>query len=245
MGDRDAAAMISVLVEPAAARPGATIALEAPETHHLRVRRISIGARLRLLDGAGGVGDGVLEEWGGTTAVVRVERWERVEPPTPLHLLVAAGDRDRFGWLAEKCAEVGVSELVPLRSERTDGVAGRVRADHLPKLRRRAREAIKQSGAAWAPVIGELMTVTEAVARLSTGPRWLADIAGTVPAAAGPPPSAVAVGPEGGFTPDERAWLVRAGFEPIRLGPHLMRFETAAIAAAVLARFSTPGAVHE
>jgi 16S rRNA (uracil1498-N3)-methyltransferase len=235
--------VISVLARPGSLAPGSRASLEEDEVHHLRVRRAVSGAMVRVLDGAGAVGEGVLD-LGSGDASVHLARVDRVEPPAPLQLLVAAGDRDRFGWLAEKCAELGVTELVPVETERTRPVASRLRAGHLDRLRRRAREAIKQSGAAWAPVVGDLLSLEAAVERAASGPRWLADPAGRSPAV-GESPVAVAVGPEGGFGTDERALLVRAGFEPVRLGPNVMRFETAALAAAVLARASTRGAVHE
>lgn len=235
--------MISVLASPGSLATGSPVSLDEEECHHLRVRRAVGGTIVRVLDGAGAVGEGVLS-LGPNDASVQLARVDRVEPPVPLRLLVAAGDRDRFGWLAEKCAELGVTALVPMETERTRQVASRVRAGHLDKLRRRSREAIKQSGAAWAPVLADLLPLETAVERVVSGPRWLADPAGRVPAT-GESPVAVAVGPEGGFSPEERALLVRAGFEPVRLGPHVMRFETAAVAAAVLARVATRGAVHE
>jgi 16S rRNA (uracil1498-N3)-methyltransferase len=240
---RGEAGVISVLAEPGALLRGATILLDAEECHHLQVRRASSGVMVRVLDGAGAVGEGVLER-GARNALVHLERVDRVEPPIPLRLVVAAGDRDRFVWLAEKCAELGVSDLIPVETERTRQVSSRLRAGHLDKLRRRAREAIKQSGAAWAPMVGDLVSLEVAAERLSTGPRWLGDPAGR-PAFPGEPPLAAVVGPEGGFNPGERAFLVKAGFEPIQFGPHIMRFETAAIAAAVLARACVKGAEHE
>ena len=68
---------------------------------------------------------------------------------------VGAGDRDRFGWLVEKATELGVTEIVPLETERTRGVATGCGPEQLDKLRRRAREALKQCGGAWAPVLRE------------------------------------------------------------------------------------------
>lgn len=236
--------MISVLVPPAGLVPGGVLQLEPEEAHHLRVRRVAAGERLRLLDGVGGVGQGTFGP-DAAGATVRVDQVDRVEPPRPLRLLVGAGDRDRFGWLAEKCAETGVTELHPVESARAQAVAARLRPAHLERLARRARGAIKQSGAAWAPVVGALASLEEAIARAGDGPRWLADAAGEPAGGMAAPPVAVAIGPEGGFTPEERALLVQAGFLPVRLGPHVMRFETAAVAAAVLARSAQPGAVHE
>jgi 16S rRNA (uracil1498-N3)-methyltransferase len=234
--------MITVLAGRGTIRAGATVTLDDDERHHLRVRRVTPGTPLRLLDGAGGIGEGELSAEGGE---VLVDRAEQVEPPAPLQLIVAAGDRERFSLLAEKCAELGVTELIPAETERTRGVATRVHPGHIERIRRRALEAIKQSGCAWAPAVSGLTELAGAIGRTGQGPRWLADGAGESPAGWSAPPVAVAVGPEGGFTADEHALLVREGFRPVRLGPHVLRFETAAIAAAVVARLSFGGRVHE
>jgi RsmE family RNA methyltransferase len=114
---------------------------------------------------------------------------------------VAAGDRDRFGWLVEKSAELGVTHLLPLETERTRGVGTRVRPTHIGKLQRRAFEAIKQSGAAWAPTVSEPMELETFINRERDGVRWLADADGQAPpSVATSEPAWTAVGPEGGFT---------------------------------------------
>ena len=77
---------------------------------------------------------------------VEVDSLERRLAPPELMLAVGAGDRERFTWVVEKAVELGVTTLVPLETERTAGVATRVRAVHLAKLRRQALEATKQCG---------------------------------------------------------------------------------------------------
>jgi 16S rRNA (uracil1498-N3)-methyltransferase len=165
--------------------------------------------------------------------VVDVIQAERSPRPAPLWLAVGAGDRDRFGWLVEKAAELGATDLVPLETERTAGVASRVRDTQLDRLRRQALEAIKQCGAAWAPVVHPPEPLPAFLARATPGQRWLAD-------ADGPPPPAaldssrvtVVVGPEGGLTPAEQGLVREAGYQPVGLAPAILRFETAALAAA-------------
>ena len=95
--------------------------------------------------------------WGSELWRARVKAgWWRSSAPSRRRgrpsstLAVGAGDRDRFGWLVEKAAELGVTTLVPIETARTTGVATRLRGKHLEKLRRQALEAIKQSGAPWA-----------------------------------------------------------------------------------------------
>lgn len=226
--------MITLLVEAGVLAPERDIKLVEAERHHLRVRRARAGDPVRLVDGRGGVGDGTLVgvPSEGTVHVATL----RSEPaPTCRGLAVAAGDRDRFEWLVEKAAELGVTDLIPLETDRTVGVATRVRGQHLDRLQRRAYEAIKQSGAAWAPVVHLPHTLAELVSREREGMRWLADQeGGSPPSAPAGDPAWTAIGPEGGFTEAERQLLRDEGWSPVRLGRHTLRFETAALIAAAL-----------
>ena len=241
VGRRGSGDVITVLVGGRAA-VGDTVALDTDEAHHLRVRRAT-DTRVQVRNGAGLSGYGVLTERGGRFAVT-IERAELVPAPAPLVLAVGAGDRERFGLLVEKAAELGVSRVVPLETERSRSVAGRLRDDHVIRLRRRALEAVKQSGAAWAPDVSSIVRLdaflSDDAAAGESGTeiprlRWLADGEGTLPPAgiATSQPVTVIVGPEGGLTAEERAAALDAGYGAISLGPHVLRFETAAVAAAV------------
>jgi 16S rRNA (uracil1498-N3)-methyltransferase len=230
-----------VLVGPGAT-PGATLELDDAEAHHLRVRRAEGELRVELRDGAGLAGAGVVR-LEGKSATVLVERAERVSPAVPLRLAVGAGDRDRFGWLVEKAAELGVTDIHPVDTERTAGVATRVRAGTLDKLRRRGVEALKQCGGLWAPTVHEPEPLREFLARTFPGERWLADASGTAPPAlAASTPLTAVIGPEGGLTEEEWAAAAASGYRPVRLGPFTLRFETAALAAAAYASAARIGA---
>ena len=224
---------MNVLVPVGSLVTGARIVLDALEVHHLRVRRAGAGEAIRLLDGAGGVGEGTLE-LGRKDAVVTVGTVHREEPPLPLVLAIGAGERDRFAWVVEKAAELGVTEIVPLETEHTRGVASRIRGAQVERFRRRTLEAIKQCGATWAPQVREPVPLQQFAAEPRTGVRWLAALEGGVPpAGVGGQAVTIAVGPEGGFTPEERWAFEAAGFVPVRFGDHILRFETAALAGAV------------
>jgi 16S rRNA (uracil1498-N3)-methyltransferase len=229
-GGRDPA-MITLLARPGSLVAGAAVPLEPEEEHHLAVRRAGPEAAIEVLDGAGSRAEAVVRR-DGRRLCVKVERLTTEPPPVPLVLAVGAGDRDRFGLLAEQAAQLGATRLVPLETVRTLSVATRLRPAHLDRIRRRAREGIKQSGAVWAPTVDEPVPLAGFLSRPRAGTAWLADAEGAVPT--GLPaaePLTVAVGPEGGFTEEELALLRGAGFSPMRLGPHLLRFETAAVAA--------------
>ncbi|MFI5210585.1 MAG: RsmE family RNA methyltransferase, partial [Gemmatimonadales bacterium] len=165
--------MISILADPGTLVAGTWLAVPESESHHLRVRRAADGTEVRVLDGEGNVGSGVLA-WNRKSAMVEIARIAAEPRPPDLTLAVGAGDRDRLGWLAEKSAERGVTDLVPLETARTGGVATRLRGDQLDRLQVRAREAIKQSGAAWAPRIHMMMVLDELLGRPAIGHRWVA-----------------------------------------------------------------------
>ena len=223
--------MITVLVSPGAAA-GRRERLDDAEQHHLRVRRVHDGERVALRDGAGLVGIGRIAIVGKAWEV-EIENAERRARPAALTLAVGAGDRERFGWVVEKAVELGVTRIVPLVTARTVDVATRLRESHLDKLRRQALEATKQCGAAWAVDVEAPETLETFAAREEPRLRWLADAAGE------PPPAtldgsavSVVVGPEGGLEEKERTTLVAAGYRPLALSAHTLRFETAALAAA-------------
>ena len=237
--------MHSVLVVPGILAEGTQVPLEDDERHHLKVRRAAPGDPVRAFDGAGAVASGTLTvNHDGFAPLLGEVR--HVPEPASFTLIVGAGDKERFGWLAEKAAELAVTHLIPLESERTRSVAGGIRESHVAALQRRARQAIKQSQAPWAPRVHPPEGVEAAATRGAQTRRWLAD-------ASAEPPSAIAtdtwvtvvVGPEGGLTEAERRIFVDAGFKPVRLAPDVLRFETAALAAASVVASQRPRRSHE
>jgi 16S rRNA (uracil1498-N3)-methyltransferase len=225
--------MITLLVPPGAA-PGGREPVDETESHHLRVRRAAAGERVALRDGLGLVGTGRLAAAGRDWAV-EVETVERRPRPAELTLAVGAGDRDRFAWLVEKAVELGATSVVPLETDRAGSVATRLRDQGLARFRRQALEAIKQCGAAWALEVEAPQPLAEFIARTEPGLHWLADAEGAAPPSTlDSTPVTVVVGPEGGFTEPERGALLSAGYRPLALAPHTLRFETATLAAAAV-----------
>jgi 16S rRNA (uracil1498-N3)-methyltransferase len=224
-----------VLVPPGSAIIGQQAALDESEVHHLKVRRARDDEAVEVLDGAGLSGTGVLVR-AGAKWLVEIRSAERKPSQPELTLAVAAGDRERFTWLAEKAVELGVTRLIPLETERTTGVASRVKQSHIEKLRRVVLEATKQCGAVWAPAVEQPASLARLLAEPRRGNGWLADPAGAIPAAdLDNTPLTVLVGPEGGFSPEERETILAAEYQPVALGLNTLRFETAALAAAAIA----------
>ena len=220
-----------------APRSGRGLLVGDEARHLVRVLRAGVGAEIRVFDGAGG-------EW--HARVVSIGRDEvtldmgaplpaapGVEPPVVLAVALPKGERQK--WLVEKLTELGVARLVPLVTAR--GVAEATPAA-LERLRRTVIEACKQCGRSVLMEIGEPATPAELLRNTDSRTwRLIADPAGpplpTVPRPVAFTAVLVCVGPEGGFTPAEVAVAVAGGCQRASLGVHVMRVETAALAAAV------------
>ena len=227
--------MMRFLVAPGSLVAGALVTLDDEDAHHAEVRRGREGEAVELLDGRGGIGTATLaraaKQW---TALVSVTR--TLPTPPPLVLALGAGDRDRFLSVVQQGSELGITRIMPVETERSRQVETRLRSAGVDKARRRAREACKQSGNPWLPIIEDVTPLTELSLRGGDLRWFVGDPAGApLPVLRADEPVGWVIGPEGGFTVAEEGWLrehlAGAG---VWFGPHILRFETAAVAAAVL-----------
>ena len=220
-----------------------TVTLGEEESHHMRVRRLVSGVRVRLLDGQGTVGEGVLTQLAKRHATVSVERSEQVEPPLAIHLLLPVADKDRMLWLAEKATELGVASWRPVVWKRSKHVNPRGEGPMFhQKVRARMVSALGQSGGAWLPAMYPDSTPENAIAARPESAALVLDADAptlvtvlsegleTLKVFGAPTAVTIAIGPEGGFEPSELVALKLAGFHPAALGANVLRFETAAIA---------------
>jgi 16S rRNA (uracil1498-N3)-methyltransferase len=232
-----AAAMktLNVLVPPGTLVDGTEIDLEETEAHHLRVRRVDAFADVRLFDGSGTSARGSLTARGQVVSVT-VGIVQHAPPVVPTLLAVGAGDKDRFLSLAERCTELGVTQLIPLTTERSQAVDTRFRDSWLEKARRRAREACKQSENPWATSVDEACALSRLGDRY---PRvnWLVGAmdGDACPRLAANEAVGWIIGPEGGLTAEEIQFTVeKMDASTVTFGSTILRFDTAAVAAATL-----------
>jgi 16S rRNA (uracil1498-N3)-methyltransferase len=219
------------------------ILLDKDEAHHLtRVRRVPVGAQIVAFDGQGSAWVCRLTDAGKSHATLRTEQQiaeggERNGPELCLAAAVPKGDR--FDWIVEKATELGVDRLIPLTCERS---VVEPRATKLDRLRRAVVEACKQCGRNRLMEIDDLMPLDTLLASLGPNDLGLFADQGGVAAATCfdaanlPARVIVGIGPEGGWTERERTSARNAGWRSIGLGPHILRIETAALAAAVAVR---------
>lgn len=214
--------------------------------HAAAVKRLGPGDPVELLDGRGVIAaarvESVTPARGKRSATLTVSIVTRAAhpPASPaVHILAPAPKADRLAWMIEQISQAGVASWAPLRAERAVVDPSEHKLDRLARI---AIESMKQCGRAHALDIRPAVTVAALVA---SAPRSLliADAAGVpISSISAASECSVVIGPEGGLTDAETQSLRRAGGRPLRLGPHIMRIETAALAAACLLMGSAPSA---
>jgi 16S rRNA (uracil1498-N3)-methyltransferase len=204
----------------------------APANYLGNVLRLGPGARVKLFDDRAGEWLAEIAEAGKRRITLTVAQHLRPREPVPdLWLLFAPIKRGRIDWLVEKATELGVARLVPVLTRRT--VVDRLNLD---RLRAHIVEAAEQCERTALTELAEPQKLETLLAGWPAGRvLYFADEAGGGPLRPSPEPAAILVGPEGGFTEDERAAIrgLRQA-RPIGLGPRILRADTAALAAVAL-----------
>jgi len=210
---------------------GREVELPASESRHAaRSLRLDAGATVVLFDGAGREWDGTVSRREAGRILVRVGTSRSVRAAASYSIAVALPKGARADWMVEKLAELGVAEILPVRFRRSSVPLTEARRARMERL---ALAAAKQSGRATLPVIGGELDVEGLLGRVGPLTR-LALPAADRPLTRALPATLVVIGPEGGLTPDEERLLASAGAVPVSLGPHVLRIETAALAAAAV-----------
>ena len=211
---------------------GASVELDAGQANYLgNVLRLKENAELLLFDGASGEWLGRIAEAGKKKmSLAVVHRTREPETIPDVWLAFAPVKRAQTDWLVEKATELGVARLVPVITQRT--IAERVKLERLHAI---AIEAAEQCGRTRLPEIIDPITLKLFFAERDPARRlYFADEGGgdAPVVACKPGPAVILIGPEGGFTDEERE-LIRAlpNSVAISLGPRILRAETAALAA--------------
>ncbi|MCR8726612.1 16S rRNA (uracil(1498)-N(3))-methyltransferase [Frigidibacter sp. ROC022] len=216
--------------------PGQSVALSQDQAHYLStVMRQAAGSVFLAFNGRDGEWQLRLIEINRRRGLAVVEHQTREQGlPPDLWLLFAPIKKARTDFIVEKAVEMGAARILPVMTAHTN--SERIRQD---RLQAHAREAAEQCGATFVPPVAELTKL----GKLLTGwpeDRRLAFCDESAPpgpafANAAPGPWALLIGPEGGFSGAERAQLLAKPFvTQIRLGPRILRADTAAVAALAL-----------
>ena len=206
---------------------------DAQARHALRVLRLRPGDDVVLFDGAGRSASGELAE-GGRVLVGEVLVHTR--PATTVDVAAAMPKAGRADDMVHMLSQVGVDRFIPLITQRSVVEPGDKRVERYKLL---AIESAKQCGRAYLLEVTGPMNLEQVLdeqhdVRLIAQPQAHGGVARAVTT---PGRVLILIGPEGGWTDDELALADRLGAARWQLGPHVMRIETAAVAAGALARY--------
>ncbi len=207
--------------------PGASVAVDG--NYLGAVLRLGPGDRVKLFDDRTGEWLAEIVEAGKKrVSLTVVERLRTLEAVPDLWLLFAPIKRGRVDWLVEKATELGVARLVPVVTRRT--IVDRLNLD---RLRAHAIEAAEQCERTALPELAQPQKLDALLNGWPLGRTlYFADESGGEPFAPAAGPAAILIGPEGGFTDEERAAIrALAQARPVSLGPRILRADTAALAA--------------
>jgi 16S rRNA (uracil1498-N3)-methyltransferase len=194
-------------------------------------------------------------------AIVTIVQDERVEfalgeelnaeAALPLSLMLAVFKFDRMEWAIEKATELGVEQIVPVLTRRTEKHLAQAAAARVERWRRITQEAAKQSRRVDIPCVSNPQLLKAALMEGYAGTKLLLaenehgvllrDALGSPAASKVSAQLTLAIGPEGGWTPEEEALFAESGWSAVSLGPRILRSETAAIAAVAVAAASLLG----
>ncbi|HEY3732157.1 MAG TPA: 16S rRNA (uracil(1498)-N(3))-methyltransferase [Steroidobacteraceae bacterium] len=233
---------------PAPLRTGELRLLPAPVARHVaQVLRAQVGDELTLFDGRGGEYPAQIIELGARAVRVRVEQHHALERESPVSitLLQALARTERMDLIVQKATELGVAAILVWPAERSVarlvGAAVAKRCDHWRAIAIAACEQCGRNRIPRLELITGLSSACTAAAtvgaldgKLLLDPEASESLAAVLPSgrsADGLERLQLLIGPEGGISPAEFAQAAAAGFRPCRLGPRVLRTETAPLAA--------------
>jgi 16S rRNA (uracil1498-N3)-methyltransferase len=214
---------------------------DAQELHHLvHVLRAKANEPIEVFNGKGLTGHGVIVAASRKEMQISLRSFLEEKPLKPLLVLACAiPKRSKFETIIEKCTELGVDEIIPLKTKRTE-ISGSLETLNHKKKRYEevAMNACKQSKRSFLPKIQPIMplesmltTITpedmSLLGCLQKDSRRLADI--PFPQIKKVNKIYILIGPEGDFTDEETTFALEKGCIPITLGPNILKVETAAI----------------
>lgn len=210
-----------------------------PSQHLARVLRMQEGDGLIVFDGRGGEYTANISAIGKKRVSIRTGAHDprEVESPLSIHLGIAVSRGDRMDWVVQKATELGVAEVTPLLTERTEVKLKGERAEKkLEHWRQIAISACEQSGRNRVPNLNGLASLDNWLPTVSADRKMVLHHRASDSDTAGASPSTIAllIGPEGGLSDAEIEQAESRGFASLQLGPRVLRTETAPLAALAL-----------
>ena len=216
--------------------------INAALAHHLRVRRINDSDSFSIFDGKGHTAKArllSLSKQSGKIEITHIETDLHRESPYRIELIQGLAGGDKMDWIIEKAVETGVAQIIPVECERS---VLRLHSDHKRSEKRLAHwcaiaeAACEQCDRTIIPQIGAVQDYKNAIGATNAKIKVLLspntnDSFERFLHQQTPEDICIAIGPEGGHSPNEEALAQQAGFQILSLGPRTLRTETAGIVA--------------
>lgn len=207
-----------------------------PSAHIARALRMQTGDCLTLFNGRGGEHAATVEAVGKKTVSVEIgpRRDRDTESPLAIHLGIAISRGDRMDSIVQKATELGVQSVSPLLTERTEVKLKGDRADkkrlHWQQI---AIAACEQCGRNRLPEVNPLQSLTQWLGTTDANRKYVLHHRALCNTGHAEPSASIAllIGPEGGLSPAEITQSEQSGYQSLKLGPRVMRTETAPLAA--------------
>jgi 16S rRNA (uracil1498-N3)-methyltransferase len=219
---------------------GATRDLPEAAAHHAaRVLRLTVGAPVILFNGKGGEVNAEVQAITKHRVLLRIGQWEarEAEPPVAVTLVQGLSARERMDFTIQKAVELGVAEIFPVETRRSVMRLAHERAERrVEHWQNLVISACEQCGRNRVPTVHPVSQLPD---WLGAHPAAQSELRLILSASASTrlqdlrPGERVTLmaGPEGGFAPEELAMTTACAFTAVRLGPRILRTETAALAA--------------
>ena len=219
---------------------GANLALTGSAARHLSAAlRLSVGQEITLFNGLGGEFSATLTTTAKSQVDVSIGDYREIdrESPLKLHLAIAVSRGERMDWIMQKATELGVTEITPLFSERTEV---KLNAERLEKKLRHWQQVVisacEQCQRNRVPTINDALTLDKWLSQSDDDSDQLKLVLHhrsdrTLAQHQTPTSVCLLVGPEGGLSDNEISRALDRGFTALTLGPRVMRTETAPLAA--------------
>lgn len=214
---------------------GSSIQLDETESKHaIRVLRLEKGEKVNVVDGKGGFYQAEIADANPKKCLLRILESTQNFGKRNFHLHIAIAptkNNERMEWFLEKATEIGIDEITPLITERSE--RKNVNNERLEKI---IVSAIKQSVKAYLPVLNEPQSFKNFLKQPSAGKKFIAYVEEKQPVhlknlVEKCDDVLILIGPEGDFSPDEVQLAIKNGFQPVSLGDSRLRTETAGVVA--------------
>jgi 16S rRNA (uracil1498-N3)-methyltransferase len=209
--------------------------------HVKRVLRAEAGQRYEISDGRSAWLAEITEARNDRVVFLALEPVGSPAAPVTIAVLAALVKFDRFEWMIEKATELGVERIVPVETARSEKGLFEASRKRLERWNRIARESGQQARRLRPPEVAGALRFEAALAEPGDFRYFLEEAPGAPALLRTLPPAReasarvlVLAGPEGGWTDGERERAAAAAWQPVSLGPQILRAETAVMAAAAI-----------